>query len=387
MDITTATGRKALTPRTEPYWRKEGTAYIGFRAGPDTWIGRVREDGKQAYQTFGSLDSYSEAAKRLKGWLETKAADKKAGVSVSNLTVRDACERYLEAILDKAGTEKHDRTLGMLERCLLGRSEAPRKPAIAPHPIAKTKLADLSRLAVQDFRKGLLTQRESLASREERATATRILATVKAVLNFAYNERLVGSDDSWRGIEGFGNVDAGPDAKGYLTPVQRRGLIDATGDEDVRGLMQGLALIGARPVELLRATARDFDQRTGKLTLWSLKGKDAEKRERTIPTKAIPGAYALFSRLAQGKLPAAPLFRATPHYFDHVQKAVEVSGLPAGTSAYSLRHSFISDAIAAGVPIHTIASICGTSVAMIEKTYGKLIESHVEEAFSRMAAV
>ena len=329
-DITTLTGRKRLQPRREPYWHQVGEAYIGFRALDDggTWIGRIREDGKQSYQSFGRLETYTDATKSLGEWLEQRKADKKAGVTVRDLTVADACEAYLADILERSGAEKHDRTRGILERSVLGREASQRKPAIDPHPIAKTKLADLTFAQFKDWRKGLLSTSEATAPREEQATAARVFAMFRAALNFAKKERLVASSDAWSDIEGFGNVNAGPDAKAYLTPSQRRSLINACEDDDVRDLLEAMAITGARPVELLRVVSKDFDPRTGKLTLWTLKGKNGERRERTIPTNALRGAATLFSRLAKDKLPAAPLFRASRYYHDWVQKAVETAGLP-----------------------------------------------------------
>ena len=42
---------------------------------------------------------------------------------------------------------------------------------------------------------------------------------------------------------------------------------------------------------------------------------------------------------------------------------------------YATRHTFISDARSHGVNIKWLAEYCGTSVAMIEKHYGRYIKS------------
>lgn len=41
---------------------------------------------------------------------------------------------------------------------------------------------------------------------------------------------------------------------------------------------------------------------------------------------------------------------------------------------YDLRSTFASDALAAGVPVFTLARIMGTSVRMIERHYGTLLD-------------
>jgi hypothetical protein len=64
--------------------------------------------------------------------------------------------------------------------------------------------------------------------------------------------------------------------------------------------------------------------------------------------------------------------------------AVKVASLPAGTSAYTLRHSGITDLIRLGLPILTAALISATSVAMIEKHFGHLEEKSAVKALGRL---
>jgi hypothetical protein len=50
--------------------------------------------------------------------------------------------------------------------------------------------------------------------------------------------------------------------------------------------------------------------------------------------------------------------------------AVEGAGVARPARPYDMRASFISDALHAGVPVFTVAKVAGTSVRMIERTYG-----------------
>lgn len=52
-----------------------------------------------------------------------------------------------------------------------------------------------------------------------------------------------------------------------------------------------------------------------------------------------------------------------------------------------MRHSFISVGLSNGVNIKWLAEYCGTSVAMIEKHYGKYIRGNVDEQFHRLLGV
>jgi site-specific recombinase XerD len=46
---------------------------------------------------------------------------------------------------------------------------------------------------------------------------------------------------------------------------------------------------------------------------------------------------------------------------------------------YTLRHSWITDAITGGIDLLTVAKLAGTSLAMIEKHYGHLVEDRVPD--------
>ena len=55
--------------------------------------------------------------------------------------------------------------------------------------------------------------------------------------------------------------------------------------------------------------------------------------------------------------------------------AIEASGVQKPARIYDLRSTFASDALAAGVSVFELARIMGTSMAMIERHYGTLIEA------------
>jgi integrase len=57
---------------------------------------------------------------------------------------------------------------------------------------------------------------------------------------------------------------------------------------------------------------------------------------------------------------------------DEWKPALRAAGI-AYRTPYALRHTFISEAIAAGIATFEIARMAGTSVLMIERTYGHLL--------------
>jgi integrase len=69
--------------------------------------------------------------------------------------------------------------------------------------------------------------------------------------------------------------------------------------------------------------------------------------------------------------------------------ALEAAGIP-HRRIYDLRHTFASHALAAGVPIFELARFMGTSVRMIDRTYGHLVrgsEQAVRERLDRYAEI
>lgn len=99
-----------------------------------------------------------------------------------------------------------------------------------------------------------------------------------------------------------------------------------------------------------------------------------------------------FKTQVKGKLPAASIFACASgeawnkDAWKHpIKDAVKAAGLPDAASAYTLRHSVITDLIRARLPILTVAQLFGTSVAMIEKHHGHLMRDDAEEALASIA--
>jgi integrase len=67
--------------------------------------------------------------------------------------------------------------------------------------------------------------------------------------------------------------------------------------------------------------------------------------------------------------------------------AVEASGIRRPARIYDLRSTFASDALAAGVSVFELARIMGTSVRMIERHYGTLLDGAGAEIAGRLDAL
>jgi integrase len=144
---------------------------------------------------------------------------------------------------------------------------------------------------------------------------------------------------------------------------------------------------GARTSELADALAKDFQVRSRKLVFKRHKRtrtmKVAETRVITLNEKVV----AILDRQAQGKQPDHHLFtqgNGSPWNKDlldeRFRKIRELAGVRERITIYHFRHLWISEALMAGVDVFTVAKMAGTSVHMIERTYGHLRRAHLEEA-------
>jgi site-specific recombinase XerD len=73
----------------------------------------------------------------------------------------------------------------------------------------------------------------------------------------------------------------------------------------------------------------------------------------------------------------------------HLDRRLVLGGagaeLPANVTAYTLRHSVITDLIVSGLDVLTVARLSGTSVLMIEKHYGHLRAEHGAAGLATLA--
>ncbi|WPZ04230.1 tyrosine-type recombinase/integrase [Blastomonas marina] len=386
-DLSRIKEREKLKPKAgdEPHWQRlRQGCYVGFRPSKKgnrgTWFARAYVPEGTGYRRkslgdFGALsghDVFTQAKVEAEGWAElVESGGERARDMV---TVQDACEAYLQ---QKPGSI----AAGVFRRHVYN------------DPIAKAKLDKLRRHHLRAWRKRLeqapaLITRSKKGERrwKERAKSTvnRDMVPLRAALAQVLKPGAPNTDAAWQeALKPFKGADKRRDL--YLDRDERRKLIDATSDE-VRPFVKGLSYLPLRPGALAALTARDFDKRTRTLTIG--KDKNGNPRQMTMP-QAIAD---FFDAQTKSKLPAAPIFaRAGGEPWNKdawkypIKEAVKATGLPGAVSAYTLRHSVITDLIRARLPILTVAQLSGTSVAMIERHYGHLVRDDAEEALATLA--
>jgi integrase len=211
------------------------------------------------------------------------------------------------------------------------------------------------------------------------------MAVFKAALNLALRDGYATSDGAWKyKLLPIKNATGKRDC--YLDNAQRQALI-ANAPADIGGFFRALSLIPLRPGAMAALTAGSFDKRLSVLTV----GKDKHGQDRKINLPPVTAAF--FAEQAANKLPGAPLLSETNGKFWNkdtwkkpFKKAAAKAVLPAKATTYALRHSTITDLIALHhLDTMTVAQLSGTSVMMIEKHYGHLLQSHAADALALLA--
>ena len=142
-----------------------------------------------------------------------------------------------------------------------------------------------------------------------------------------------------------------------------------------------------RPGALAALTVSDFDAHLGTVTVRN--DKATETRHVVLP----PTTAAFFADQIGGRSGDAPLLARADGlawtkdaWKKPLKQAVADAKLPAGTVAYALRHSVITDLIALhGLNTVAVARIAGTSLQIIEKNYGHLLMDRTRSALARLA--
>jgi integrase len=389
--IDTVRGRDSLKPRHTAYWhRVRKGCYVGYRkvsaTGAGAWLARYRDEelGKQAIHSLGALDDTLPAARFDAACVAAEKwfAHRGAGASAKTVTVTDACDDYVKHLKATRRPDSADDAMARFKRWVY-----PDKK------LADTDLMKLSSKALSAWRARLAetpVRRPSGATPKEPkprslSALNRDMSSLRAALNLARLHGHVATDQAWRvALRPARNADGRRDV--YLDATQRKALI-AKAPADLAALLHALAVLPLRPGAVAALTAGAFDARLGTLTI----GKDKAGRDRKIALPEVTASF--FAEQAKGKPPDDPLVsRADGSAWNKdawkkpLKQAAADAELPAGTVAYALRHSAITDLIALHrLDTMTVAQLAGTSLLMIERNYGHLLREHARTALGHLA--
>jgi len=387
-DLSRIGDREKLKPKAgdEPHWQRlRQGVYLGYRPSKKkaggTWFARfydadTNRNARKRLGDYGTLsghDVFKQAKTDAETWAETVESGGERARDM--VTVKDACEAYLK---EKPGSIAE----GVFRR------------HVYSDPIAKVKLDKLRRHHLKEWRKrlenapALVTRTKVTANKRmkprSQSTVNRDMVPLRAALGLVLKPGAPNTDAAWQeALRPFKGADKRREL--YIDREERKALIDAT-CEEAQPFVRALCLLPLRPGALAGLNVGDFDKRTRALTVG--KDKNGNPRQLTMPQVIAD----LFEAQVKNKLPAASIFARVDGaawnkdaWKYPVKDAVKAAGLPVAASAYTLRHSVITDLIRARLPILTVAQLSGTSVAMIEKHYGHLVRDDAEEALASIA--
>jgi integrase len=418
-NLESGTARLKLSARKEPFWTKLGSGLAmgyyrpkGEIAG--TWSARFYDarTRKKFLHSLGAADdydqaddrdvlSYDQAQVKAHAWFAEMRATARGEVHRSGpLTVQQAWEAYAEdaerrGMKGLSGTritaEAHilpafgaiqviDLTQGMIETWHL-------KLAKKPARVRAKKGAEVA------YRKPPATEEEKLA---RRSTANRVLAVLKALLNFAKRKGLTrGSAEAWREAQAFEEVESS--RLRFLTPAEAQRLVNVCA-RDFRLLVQGALFTGARFGELAGLTVSDFEAALGKIRI--APSKMSRKARYAVLTEEGQG---FFQSITAGRPGDEPLFLRTsnetrnfrsPKVRRAWRKSEQAREMILACEAakieplvfHELRHTHASGLINNGVPLAFVAAQLGhTSTRMVEKHYGHLAPSAMADSIRTLA--
>lgn len=384
--IDTVSAREKLPNRHDPYWvRIAKGCYLGFRKktanSPGVWQARCTlPDGQRPQTTLGALEEYRPherfdyAVAAARRWFEE--CRHPTALTAGPTTVSQACSDYVQHIYELKGERAASELEARYRRWIWG------------DVIRDVQLIHLTREQVSGYRRRMLNKpvkigKSGMTRQRSKDTINRDIAVLRAALNFAFAQGKAPSDAAWREpLKAFKGVSK---RRGlYLDRDQRRALIQAAAP-DLAHFLRGLAMLPLRPGALAALLVRDFDPRLRVLTV----GQDKSGRDRKLKLPAE--ASAVLESAAKGKDEGDPLFTRNDgaawnkdSWKLPIKDAVQSAGLPLSSTAYTLRHSVISDLVHGGLDLLTVAQISGTSVAMIEKHYGHLRGEIAASALARL---
>ena len=157
------------------------------------------------------------------------------------------------------------------------------------------------------------------------------------------------------------------------------------------------AYTGLRPPEWSALEWRDVDRDAGVLTIvrafsyGQVKAVKTKGSRRHVPLPARAAAALEFVARRLDTRLVFPGSRGAHIDLRNWRKrewkpALEAAGLPRERRPYDLRHSYASWMLAAGVPAYDVARYMGTSVRMLDLTYGHLVRGSEAVAVSRLNA-
>lgn len=412
------------------HWRGiDPDVHLGYRRGKrgGVWLVRWRHAAGYRRDTLGTADdeigegtlTYNDAVRAARDRVEAVRREKRAAVDGVVQTVRIAVAGY-NAGRDARDSARKGRPVRSdathkLERYVIGREARGRRANAEASPLADVALHELDE-------SHLIIWRNALPDDLKGTTRQRVINDLKAALNSAYLENRQKLPATLPGVIKAGLsaavIKGGQDMEAVardnqILPDETIGrIITAARTVDDAGGLGGdlfriivvMAATGARFSQVARLTVRDVQADRSRLMMPpSRKGKGQKAEAIPVPIgqdvmaalePALTGRAAGDTLLTRRRMEqVAGSIRwievgrsnwSTPSELVRPWAAIrQAADLASDVVPYALRHSSIVRGIRAGLPLRLVAAIHDTSVAMIERHYGRFIADGLDDMAAR----
>jgi len=266
--------------------------------------------------------------------------------------------------------------------------------------LGEHNLADLTRDQIKAWHRGIATSaplkrgggrrevdmNDPEVQRRRKDTANRLLNDLKACLNHAFKEGKVRHDTEWRAVKPFQHV--GEARVRYLTQPEAARLVKACA-EDLRAIVRGALLTGARRGDLIAMKVGDFKPDADAVTVQNSKSRYKGKAAYSAYLNAE--GVEFFKAHTDGRDPGESMFlRGDGNSWsaDDLNRPLRAANAAAKISPpagmHTLRHTYASHAVMAGVPLMVVAQNLGhADTRMVEKHYAHLSPSYARQQIAK----
>jgi integrase len=398
------TARRSLRVFPRPVWvHLSGGRSLGYRKNSGkrggVWCarfksGKFRRETKLAWaddvhDADGvSVLDYEQAVEKARTWFLEKVRDSSGEAPhVGPYSVRLAVQDYLQSLGDKpdlaGATYDFSRNvlpeLGEIDVAKLTRGQL---------NAWKAKLASRPRLSKKKYKEGETPDPPKVMTAEEKrrrkSSTNRSIRRLVAALNYALETEKVNCNPmNWK-IAPFEKADVSRAA--YLTEPEQRAFVTACAPEPAfQNLVLAALHSGCRLGELARLRVGDFIASSH--TIYVEQTKSGEPRHVFLDEEA----FHFFKSLA-GNRSANETMLVRTDGTDWAKDAVKKPMTRTCKRAeiprlgfHQLRHSFATRLLTRGVAMKIVAQQLGhTSMRMLEKNYGHLVDKHVQQVISNL---
>ena len=390
--LDTRTARARLKPGKKPYWRTvDKGCHIGYFKGEHggAWIARYfHGEGRYSQTRLAKADDvqdadgatildFSQAQRKARDWYSAQASMDAGEGHRGPYTVQNAYNDYLKWF--KANRRSGHELASMAEAHIL-----PRLGSVQVAKLTTGRLNAWLDAVASAPRRKRTKQGEAPAfhewdpspeaMRRRRVTANHILVYFKAMLNFAWRQGKVASDNAWRRVLPYRGVDRA--RVRFLTIAECVRLVQAC-DAEFRPMVQAALVTGCRYGELTRLRVGDFNPDVGQLHLAVT--KSGKPRNVILAPEGLEFfRYITADRLADEftlrKRNGKPWKESEQGR--RMREACKKANISPAVSFHILRHTYASLLVMGDAPMQIVAMNLGHADTRItEKHYAHLAPS------------